>query len=94
MEFEVGLKETVFENKNRPKRHLPFKSRMKIQRRNPYVDFISIQLSDDLKCTIKIRVDLPRPVEEELIKCLKDNKDLYACFPNEMSGTNLSMEFH
>lgn len=49
---------------------------------------ISCKLDDKVTQTIKIRVNIPNSMEEELVKCLKDNVGLFNVSTKEMSNIN------
>ena len=58
----------------------------KIRRPVPDGEFIRVQLGDDPKKTVQIGIDLPAEVKDELVKCLKDNADLFAWTVADMPG--------
>jgi hypothetical protein len=63
-------------------------------RPTPDGDFDVVQLDDNPERKVKIGHNLPVKVREDLVTCLKENADLFACSPSEMSGIDPKVACH
>lgn len=67
----------MYEDEHASKIPLLVEERMKILRLVPNDDFISIQFDDNTMIIVKIRDNVHSSMENELIKCLKIDVDLF-----------------
>ncbi|GAU37624.1 hypothetical protein TSUD_365450 [Trifolium subterraneum] len=73
VDFYARSKESISNGERTTEKPLALETRMKFNRHVPEGEFISVQLDDNPTRSIKIWVNLPPNVEENLVRCLKAN---------------------
>lgn len=72
----------------------PLEAKLPFERTTTDGEFKLVQLDDNPTMKVKIGVNLPSQVEEDLIECLRANADLFACSLGEMFGIDPSFAYH
>lgn len=86
--------EKHLKNEKGQEMEFPLEAKLPFERPTTDGEFKFVQLDDNPAMKVKIGVNLPSQVEEDLIECLRANADLFACSLGEMFRIDPSFACH